>query len=77
MPSVAMDPADGTPGVHWAIAGDLLGAEREALENARRPPGLGGARPARSTVRVAPARPSSPRAALVRAGFRPRLFVGA
>jgi hypothetical protein len=29
--AVAMDPAAGTPGVGWAIADDLLSAERQAL----------------------------------------------
>lgn len=29
--AVAMDPAAGTPGVGWAVANDLLGAERQAL----------------------------------------------
>ena len=29
--AVAMDPAAGTPGVGWAIANDLLSAERQAL----------------------------------------------
>jgi hypothetical protein len=29
--AVAMDPAAGTPGVGWAVAGDLLSAERQAL----------------------------------------------
>jgi len=29
--AVAMDPQAGTPGVGWAVAGDLLSAERQAL----------------------------------------------
>jgi hypothetical protein len=29
--AVAMDPAAGTPGVGWAVANDLLSAERQAL----------------------------------------------
>ncbi|MGH6682598.1 MAG: DUF4189 domain-containing protein, partial [Pseudolabrys sp.] len=30
--AIAMDPADGTPGVGWAIEADLRSAERVALE---------------------------------------------
>ncbi len=33
--AVAMDRTDGSPGVGWAIADDLLGAEREALGKMR------------------------------------------
>jgi hypothetical protein len=29
--AVSMDPAAGTPGVGWAVANDLLSAERQAL----------------------------------------------
>jgi hypothetical protein len=29
--AVAMDPAAGTPGVGWAVANDLMSAERQAL----------------------------------------------
>ncbi|HEY1310592.1 MAG TPA: DUF4189 domain-containing protein [Pseudolabrys sp.] len=39
--AVAMDPADGTPGVGWAIGEDLLGAEREALEKCEATAGPG------------------------------------
>jgi Domain of unknown function (DUF4189) len=39
--AVAMDPADGTPGVGWAIADDLLGAERIALEKCEATAGPG------------------------------------
>jgi hypothetical protein len=39
--AVAMDPADGTPGVGWAIAGNMRGAERVALEKCEATAGPG------------------------------------
>lgn len=39
--AVAMDPADGTPGVGWAIEADLRGAERVALEKCETTAGPG------------------------------------
>jgi hypothetical protein len=39
--AVAMDPADGTPGVGWAITNDLLSAERIALEKCEATAGPG------------------------------------
>ena len=39
--AVAMDPADGTPGVGWAIEADLKSAERVALEKCEATAGPG------------------------------------
>ena len=39
--AVAMDPADGTPGVGWAIEADLRSAERVALEKCEATAGPG------------------------------------
>jgi hypothetical protein len=39
--AIAMDPADGTPGVGWAIEADLKSAERAALEKCEATSGPG------------------------------------
>jgi hypothetical protein len=39
--AIAMDPADGTPGVGWAIAGDLSSAEVQALNKCKEASGPG------------------------------------
>ena len=51
--AVAMDPADGTPGVGWGSRQICAHRRRKRSQNARSRRGLGDARPARSTVRVA------------------------